>query len=82
MMKIFSPSSCVTSDLSLDHGRSLRPEHLHRLEDVHHAFVAHSLQDDAERDEDSGPTHAGAGNTSSRGVSISVSIALWLHNTL
>lgn len=60
---MLSPGACVTSDLSLDHGRPLCPEHLHRLEDVHHALIAHSLQDDAEGDEDSGPTHAGAGNT-------------------
>lgn len=52
---------CVraTSDLSLDHGWSLCPEHLHRLEDIDHTFVAHSLQDDAEGDEDTGPAHAG-----------------------
>ena len=49
---------CVTSDLSLDHGWPLRPEHLHSLEDINHAFVAHSLQDDAEGDEDSGPAHS------------------------
>lgn len=81
---MFSPGACVTSDLSLDHGWPLCPEHLHRLEDVHHAFVAHSLQDDAEGDEDSGPTHAGAGNTSSHvsgaAVSVSVSVALWLNS--
>lgn len=79
MMKMFSPRARVNSDLSLDHGRPLRPQHLHRLEDVHHAFVAHPLQDDAEGDEDSGPTHAGAGKTQSGGVSFSVSVALWLN---
>ena len=54
---------CVTSDLSLDHGWPLCPEHLHCLEDINHAFVAHSLKDDAEGDEDSGPAHASTGNT-------------------
>lgn len=52
----------MTSDLSLDHGRPLCPQHLHGLEDIDHAFVAHSLQDDAEGDEDSGPPHAGTAN--------------------
>lgn len=46
--------------LRLHHGWPLGPQHLHRLEDVHHAFVPHPLQHDAERDEDSGPAHAGA----------------------
>lgn len=55
---------CVTSDLSLDHGWPLRPKHLHCLEDINHAFIPHSLQDNAEGDEDSGPAHASARNTS------------------
>lgn len=46
--------------LRLHHGRPLGPQHLHRLEDVHYAFVPHPLQHDAERDEDAGPAHAGA----------------------
>lgn len=57
---------CVTSDLSLDHGWPLCPEHLHCLEDINHAFIAHSLQDDAEGDEDSGPAHASTRNTYSQ----------------
>lgn len=50
-------------DLSLDHSWSLRPEHLHSLEDINHSFVTHSLQDDAEGDEDSSSADTGAGNT-------------------
>ena len=46
--------------LRLHHGWPLGPQHLHGLEDVHHAFVPHPLQHDAERDEDTRPAHAGA----------------------
>lgn len=53
----------ATSDLGLDHGWPLCPEHLHSLEDIDHAFVAHPLQDDAEGDEDTGPAHTSAGRT-------------------
>lgn len=46
--------SMGSAHLGLHHGRSLCPQHLHRLKDVHHALVSHPLQDDAEGDEDSG----------------------------
>lgn len=58
-----------SSDLSLDHGRPLCPEHLHRLEDVNHAFVAHSLEHDAEGNEDSGPADASTKHTEHRQLS-------------
>lgn len=48
----------VISNLSLDHSWPLCSEHLHRLEDVNHAFITHSFQNDAEGDEDSGPSHS------------------------
>lgn len=53
----------LNSDLSLNHGWPLCSEHLHCLEDINHTFIAHSLQDDAKGDEDSGPAHASTINT-------------------
>lgn len=59
--KVFQ--SCLVTELvlvlRLHHGWPLCPQHFHRLEDVHHAFVPHPLQDDAERDEDAGSAHTG-----------------------
>lgn len=57
----------TATHLRLHHGRSLRPQHFHRLKDVHHALVPHPLQDDAEGDEDSGSAHARAAEQSERG---------------
>lgn len=59
----FLRAYCVISDLSLDHSRPLCPEHLHRLEDINHTFITHSFQDDAEGDEDSGPSHSSTTHT-------------------
>lgn len=46
--------------LRLHHSWSLRPQHFHRLKDVYYALVSHSLQDNAEGDENSCPTNTGA----------------------
>lgn len=63
-LKEVSCLCCVMSDLSLDHSWPLCPEHLHCLEDINNAFVAHSLQDDAEGDEDSCPPYSSTRKTS------------------
>lgn len=64
---------CVTSDLSLDHCWPLCPEHLHCLKDINYTFIAHSLQDNAKGDEDSGPAYPGTRNTSIMSINQSVS---------
>lgn len=44
--------------LCLNGGRSLGAQHLDSLKDVHHSFVSHPLQHDAEGDEHTGPPYS------------------------
>lgn len=54
---LVSRNMMSVAHLGLHHGWPLGPQHFDRLEDVHHALVAHPLQHDTQRDEDSGPPH-------------------------
>lgn len=53
-------SAGVTTDLGLNHSWTLRAQYSYSLENVDDTLVLHSLEDNAERDEDASPSDAGA----------------------
>ena len=60
MLATNDPRNLVSemSDLRLDDGRPLCPQHADSLKHVDEAFVSHSLEHNTQSDEDTGPANA------------------------
>lgn len=60
MYSIIISAGVAATDLGLNHSRTLGAQYSHGLENVDDTLVLHSLEDDAERNEDASPANAGA----------------------